>query len=137
MTQALCFNCGSYKFGALSICDDCGAGASNNQDISIALTDHFLSWEQLDVYADIRKRIKVIEPDPEVGNWAFVHYLANPPENLLVAEIPHRFELLISALLKQLKVPIAGAEVIYNRKLEIERANRQIAQTNSPKDVSL
>ncbi|MDA9260916.1 hypothetical protein N9P58_03515 [Puniceicoccaceae bacterium] len=128
MTQALCFNCGSYKFGAFSTCEDCGTGASSNEDTSIALTDHFLSWEQLDVYADIRKRIKVIEPDPEVGHWAFVYYLANPPENLLEAQIPQRFESLISVILKQLKDPVAGAEEIYARKLEIERKNHQSAE---------
>jgi hypothetical protein len=59
------------------------------------------------------------------GHWAFVYYLANPPENLLEAQIPQRFESLISVILKQLKDPVAGAEEIYARKLEIERKNHQ------------
>ena len=49
MTQAVCFSCGRIKHGAFSSCENCGKEPRTNDDLalSMALTDHYFSHEQL------------------------------------------------------------------------------------------
>ena len=53
MTVAVCFKCGSFKFGAFNPCPDCGALPENDDDraVSFALTDHFGNRQELEVIA--------------------------------------------------------------------------------------
>ena len=50
MTQAICIFCGSRKFGAFSVCDNCAAQPNDEDQLakSMLLTDHFYSLEELD-----------------------------------------------------------------------------------------
>ena len=49
MTVAVCFNCGSFKFGAFTSCKKCGALPESDDDLafSMMLTDHFETEEDL------------------------------------------------------------------------------------------
>lgn len=62
MTVAICFNCGTEKFGAFIQCPVCKDVPSNidQQVISMALCDHMHSKVQLVVFTeDIRARRKL------------------------------------------------------------------------------
>ena len=50
MTQAICIFCGSRKFGAFSVCDNCATQPNDEDQLakSMLLTDHFYSLEELD-----------------------------------------------------------------------------------------
>jgi hypothetical protein len=50
MTQAVCIFCGSRKFGAFSVCDNCATEPNDEDQLakSMLLTDHFYSLEELD-----------------------------------------------------------------------------------------
>jgi hypothetical protein len=54
MTQAICVNCGSIKFGAFTECGACGIVPQTEIDraYSLALTDHFLSIDELHRISD-------------------------------------------------------------------------------------
>lgn len=49
MTQAVCWKCGSIKFGAFCPCPECGATPETEDDlvISLAMTDHYFDIETL------------------------------------------------------------------------------------------
>jgi hypothetical protein len=56
MTQAVCFKCGSLKFGAFSNCERCGARPQSDDDLmlSLAFTDHYFDRASLErIGADI------------------------------------------------------------------------------------
>ena len=57
MTNAICFKCGSEKFGAFSTCKECGAVPSSEDELSLslALCEHLLSKERL---ASLAREIK-------------------------------------------------------------------------------
>lgn len=67
MTTAICFKCGSHKFGALNSCQSCRAMPISDDDIvySIALSDHYFDLATLE---DIGKRLasgRSVDLDPE------------------------------------------------------------------------
>ena len=50
MTRAVCWNCGSSKWGALNTCESCGVDPTEKGVMeSLALSDHYFSGHQLDI----------------------------------------------------------------------------------------
>lgn len=54
MTQSICIFCGSRKFGAFSVCDNCATEPNDEDQFakSLLLTDHFYSLEELDEFGE-------------------------------------------------------------------------------------
>lgn len=62
MTAAICFNCGSDKFGALTACGQCGEAPRTDSELalSFALCEHLSSKSQLLHYAhEIKNRLRL------------------------------------------------------------------------------
>jgi len=65
MAMAICFKCGSAKFGALVACRSCNAAPRANSEyaVSLALSDHLSSKEQLAQYShELRNGKKLSVP---------------------------------------------------------------------------
>ena len=63
MTKAICFNCGTEKFGAFTQCAVCKATPSSQEqlEVSMALCEHMHSSKQLAIFAeDIREHRKLV-----------------------------------------------------------------------------
>lgn len=66
MSDAICFQCGSRKFGALTPCDSCNATPREKSDLalSLVLSEHLSSKTQLEVLAhEIRSHLKLTVPE--------------------------------------------------------------------------
>lgn len=65
MSTAICFKCGSAKSGALTACRNCNVApqANNEYAISLALSEHVSSKEQLSQYShELRNGLKLTVP---------------------------------------------------------------------------
>ncbi|MCV9965111.1 hypothetical protein OIU34_24830 [Pararhizobium sp. BT-229] len=53
MTNAICVRCGEVKWGAFTRCRSCGWQPDSELDVaySLALSDHYLSEEEMEKYA--------------------------------------------------------------------------------------
>jgi len=61
MTRAVCWNCGTSKWGALNDCESCGADPTERGSMeSLALSDHYFSGHQLDL---LSRKLKAGELD--------------------------------------------------------------------------
>lgn len=72
MTRAICWNCGEWKFGALTACKHCGARPDNEEDVmaSMLLTDRQSSDSELKGFAAAIKSGKWIRVVAPVGSEA-------------------------------------------------------------------
>ncbi len=67
MTVAICYKCGAMKVGAFSVCKQCGAIPSSEDDyvVSLSMTDHYFDISTLE---EIGRNIAIGKPphlDPE------------------------------------------------------------------------
>ena len=88
MTYALCFNCGSTKFGALVPCRECNGAASGNMDLDIAFSDHVISEATIGAFGDVIKAIRLSCDDDDLRFWAFVRYVSVHHPDILQIKQP-------------------------------------------------
>lgn len=71
MTKAVCFNCGSMKFGAFVECKECHLRPISDDDLamSLAMTDHYFDENTMKVMAaDIKRGEKLKLDDASKAN---------------------------------------------------------------------
>lgn len=106
MTLALCVSCGALKHGAILPCQDCGAPASGNHALDIALSDHYLSEGTLRSFGRILQRLRAKAQDDGISFWAFMQYLSTRyPEIAQIDSIPKEHCSAVESLLKEYPCP--------------------------------
>jgi hypothetical protein len=110
MTDALCFNCGGIKFGALVPCFTCGAGATGDIKLDIAFSDHHFSRVTLEQFGKVIQAIKPHASNPEIGFWAFIAYVSRHHSDILQAEPPPQVAAAVEALLARAELPAVVVE---------------------------
>lgn len=110
MTDALCFNCGGIKFGALCPCYTCGAGATGDIKLDIAFSDHHFSRETLEQFGKVIQAIKPHASNPEIGFWAFIAYVSRNHGDILHADPPPQIAAAVDALLAAAELPAVTVE---------------------------
>jgi len=76
MTTAVCFKCGSMKFGAFNSCPKCEATPESADDyaVSLAITEHYFPKVELEKIATQVSNGEELLIDPEI-KWRFVQML--------------------------------------------------------------
>jgi hypothetical protein len=76
MTTAVCFRCGSMKFGAFNSCPECQAAPESEDDyaVSLAITEHYFPKEELAKISAQVSNGEELHIDPEV-KWRFIQML--------------------------------------------------------------
>jgi hypothetical protein len=66
MTIAVCFKCGSMKWGAFNPCEKCGASPQNDDGLalSLALNDHYFDKDRLEQIGGNICKGKPVHLDP-------------------------------------------------------------------------
>jgi hypothetical protein len=83
MTVALCFNCGSTKFGAFIPCSECRSSATGNPNLDIAFSDHELTEETIEAFGSVIKAIHRACDDAELCFWSFIRYVSEHHPDIL------------------------------------------------------
>ena len=99
MTVAVCYKCGSMKFGAFNACPECEAVPVTEDDyaMSLAMTEHYFPKDELKKMGTLVANGEELHIDPEV-RWRFIQMLkaegvgrptdsARPPAHLDVARL--------------------------------------------------
>lgn len=86
MTSALCTNCGEFKMGAWTYCSACGSKGLND-DVSLALTDWYLTNDELQQIGKVGQLIFSIEYDEIMRLNLLVYYLSKKWPKLLTYDI--------------------------------------------------
>ena len=76
MTWALCFNCGSTKFGALLPCPECQAASTGDISLDIAFSDHHMAVESLEEFGAVVRAIRQVCEDDQLRFWSFIYYVS-------------------------------------------------------------
>lgn len=88
MSAALCLACGNVKQGAFIHCSNCGNLPEDN-DLSIALTDHYLDITTLEDFGRVIKQLRGIAPDEETAMMSFLQLInERHPEIALTIATP-------------------------------------------------
>lgn len=76
MTTAVCFKCGSMKFGAFNSCPQCQATPESEDDYatSLAMTEHYFPKDELEKMGVQVSNGEQLHLDPEV-KWRFIQML--------------------------------------------------------------
>jgi hypothetical protein len=105
VTDALCFNCGAIKFGALCPCHDCGGGPSGEVNLDIIFSDHHLARETLRQFGEVVRAIRRRATNPDVAFWAFIAYVSKNHPEILTAKPPQQISAAVDALLAAAQPP--------------------------------
>ena len=62
----LCIKCGLKKWGAMLLCDNCGAGSSGKITLDIALSDYRPGFVKVETPAGLAERVEELPRDPSV-----------------------------------------------------------------------
>ncbi len=77
MSMAICLNCGCYKFGALTQCEECDyEPISDFIDVSIRFSDWYLKEEEFILFSSIIKLIHASENSQEIRILTFIRYIS-------------------------------------------------------------
>jgi len=82
MTAALCTNCGEFKMGAWTYCPGCGSKGLND-DVSLALSDWYLSNDELQQISKVGQLIFKTELHEALRFNFLVYYLSKKWPKLL------------------------------------------------------
>lgn len=86
MTVAVCTNCGELKFGACCECGVCGSSGLDSE-VSILLSDHYLSEDELLRIGNVLRVIHDTELDEETRFYLLEYYLDRKWPKLLKCDI--------------------------------------------------
>jgi len=86
MTQSLCLNCGRLKIGAFNQCPECGVEPIDCE-IALQFTSHSLSADELESIGRVVKRLRDLEPDPEVRFHALMYFVSRKWPKILEFDI--------------------------------------------------
>jgi hypothetical protein len=83
MTWALCFNCGTTKFGAICPCPECVVGSTGDMGLDIAFSDHHMSEATLKAFGEVVCSIRRVCEDDQLRFWSFIHYVSTRHPEIL------------------------------------------------------
>lgn len=86
MTLSLCLHCGAFKTGAWCACDECGADPPDIY-VSMMLTDHYLTRDELDRIAKAVEALGETGLDEETRFLALAYFLSRKWPKLLDFDI--------------------------------------------------
>ena len=110
MTWALCFKCGSTKFGALCPCPACQSGASGNINLDIAFSDHWMSQHTLEAFGAVIRAINEVCYDDEVRFQAFLHYVTLHHHTILRIDLEPERQSACEEILSRADPPVVTVE---------------------------
>lgn len=105
MTTALCFHCGSTKFGALCPCPECHQGPTGNIQLDITFSDHHYSVATLESFGSVIRAIARQTGDQELRFWCFLRYVTDHHPDILQVKLEPELEARTGMLLEQLSLP--------------------------------
>jgi hypothetical protein len=108
MTLALCLACGDIKFGAICPCPNCQVTSSGDMNLDIALSDHRVAVETLDLLGDVIRQIARHCDDEELRPWAFLAYLSEHHSDILTVDLEPVVASRIEDVLDKLEPPRHG-----------------------------
>jgi tetratricopeptide (TPR) repeat protein len=121
MTQALCLNCGSLKFGAWCPCPECQAGSTGEANLDILFSDHHFTPATLSALGEIIQQIKSACDDDAQRFRVFMKYFSdNYPEHLTI-HLAEEIEDSVTEVLRSLHLP----------RLELELSERGLASARA------
>lgn len=88
MMMALCFQCGSVKFGAICPCPRCGIASTGDMNLDIAFSDHHMSVETLGAFGKVVRSIREACEDDQLRFWSFIRFVSLHHGDILGVQMP-------------------------------------------------
>lgn len=105
MTMALCFHCGSTKFGAICPCPQCEVNSTGNMHLDITFSDHHLSVSTLEAFGEVIRALRTACEDDELRFWSFIRYVSVHHPDILGVKLDSNEQERCDALLARANVP--------------------------------
>jgi hypothetical protein len=105
MTWALCFNCGSIKFGAICPCPQCHVASTGDEMLDILFSTHHWQRRTLEEFGSVVQAIKATSGDRMLGFWAFIRHVSDTYPEILHVELEPEVRSRVDAILAGLLLP--------------------------------
>ncbi len=105
MTWALCFNCGSIKFGAVCPCPQCQVASTGDLRLDILFSTHHWRRETLEEFGSVVQAIQAAAGDRTLGFWAFIRHISDTYPEILQVELEPEARSTVDAILAGLVLP--------------------------------
>jgi hypothetical protein len=105
MTQALCFNCGETKFGAICGCPSCGVQSTGDMSLDIAFSDHHMDVETIQAFGEVVRSIRRECDDDGLRLWTFLSFVSSNHPEILQVELEPEVSARCAAVLARANPP--------------------------------
>jgi len=122
MTLAICLNCGGKKFGAFNVCPYCNYANSQENQLSLVLTDWCIhNDESFDIIGNMIREIHKHSNDPEIRDLVLIQYLFEEFPNIISGELSEDNLEIAKTILSKCTIPSPKSELSEEKNIEFQK----------------